>query len=304
MNVKIFRTIFRSFRDAFKSVVRNFSLSLASISCITITLIIVAFALMVSENVRNFTQIIEKDVTVVVFMDNSISDDEIATLKKQINDIDNVASISFKSKNDVKEEMQKSSDTFETILSQWSDEDNPLKDTFTLKVEDVTKIKETVIKIKSLDKVSTVQYGEGLVEKLVGVFDAAEKITIISAVALIVVTLFLIINTIKLTIFSRQEEIGIMRLVGASNSRIKFPFVVEGIVLGMIGSIIPMVIVLYGYPTFYNYFGGVLFSSLIKLINPNVLIYKTAIIVLIAGAFVGMIGSARAVKRYIKVWKK
>lgn len=301
MNVKIFRTIFRSFRDAFKSVVRNFSLSLASISCITITLIIVAFALMVSENVRNFTQIIEKDVTVVVFMDNSISDDEIATLKKQINDIDNVASISFKSKNDVKEEMQKSSDTFETILSQWSDEDNPLKDTFTLKVEDVTKIKETVIKIKSLDKVSTVQYGEGLVEKLVGVFDAAEKITIISAVALIVVTLFLIINTIKLTIFSRQEEIGIMRLVGASNSRIKFPFVVEGIVLGMIGSIIPMVIVLYGYPTFYNYFGGVLFSSLIKLINPNVLIYKTAIIVLIAGAFVGMIGSARAVKRYIKV---
>lgn len=91
------------------------------------------------------------------------------------------------------------------ILQEWDDQDNPLKDTYTIKVKDVSIIGETAKSIEELENVSLVQYGEGLVEKLVGVFGAIEKITIIAAVALTLVTIFLIINTIKLTIFSRQQ---------------------------------------------------------------------------------------------------
>lgn len=299
--MKSCRTFFRSLRDAFKSVVRNFSLSLASITCITITLIIIASALLLSSNVKNFTDEIEKDVTIVAFLDSDVSDETRENFEIAIKKNLNVETFNYKSKSKVKDEMQKENETFSSVLSEWDDASNPLKDTYTIKVNDVKKIGSTAKEIENLDGVNSVQYGEGLVEKLVGVFDAIEKITVVAALALIIVTIFLIINTIKLTIFSRKREIGIMRLVGASNSRIKLPFVIEGIILGMIGSIIPIVVVVFGYTTMYDYFGGVLFSPVIKLVSPMPFVVNASLIILIIGMFVGMFGSARAVRRYIKV---
>lgn len=299
--MKSCRTFFRSLRDAFKSVVRNFSLSLASITCITITLIIIAGALLLSSNVKNFTKEIEKDVTIVAFLDSDVKDnvrEEFETsLKKNLN----VEVFTYKSKSEVKDEMAEENETFSSILSEWDDASNPLKDTYTIKVREVEKIGDTAKEIKKTPGVSSVQYGEGLVEKLVGVFDAIEKVTYCAAFALIIVTIFLIINTIKLTIFSRKREIGIMRLVGASNGRIKLPFVIEGIILGIIGSIIPILVVVFGYTTLYDYFDGVLFSPVIKLVSPNPFVINTSFVILVIGMVVGMIGSARAVRRYIKV---
>ncbi len=120
-------------------------------------------------------------------------------------------------------------------------------------------------------------------------------------IALIVVTVFLIVNTIKLTISARKREISIMRLVGASNITIKMPFIIEGMILGLFGSIIPIVFTTYGYLAFYKHFDGYLFSELIKLIKPEPFIYTTSLIVLAIGILVGMIGSASAVKRYLKI---
>ena len=295
------RTFFRSLRDAFKSVVRNFSLSLASITCITITLIIIASALLLSENVKNFTDEIEKDVTIVAFLESDVKDDTRENFETSLKKNLNVETFDYKSKDEVKNEMAKENKTFSSVLSEWDDASNPLKDTYTIKVRDVKSIGKTAKEIEGTDGVNSVQYGEGLVEKLVGVFDAIEKITYIAALALIIVTVFLIINTIKLTIFSRKREIGIMRLVGASNSRIKLPFVIEGIILGMIGSIIPILVVVFGYTGLYDYFGGVLFSPVIKLVSPMPFVVNTSLIILGIGMVVGMVGSARAVRRYIKV---
>ena len=297
--MKSFRMFFRSIRDAFKSVIRNFSLSIASIACITITLIIIASALIISENVRNFTKLIKEDVTIVAFLDSDITADERKTFEGQIQNLENIDSFEFMSKAEVKEDMSNDYKELSDILNDWDENENPLKDTYTVKVQDVEQINKTATSIENLDKVSSVQYGEGLVEKLVGVFDAVEKATFVAALALIIVTVFLIINTIKLTIFSRQTEIGIMRLVGASNMRIRLPFIVEGIVLGMIGSVIPIIITVYGYTSLYNSFGGVLFSSLIKLVKPTPFVIEVAAVILGVGMLVGMLGSARAVRRYI-----
>lgn len=299
--MKSFRTFVRSLRDALKSVVRNFSLSLASVTCITITLIIIAAALLISENVSNFTNEIERDVTVVAFLDSDVSDEVREEFELNLKKNMNIDNYTFKSKSEVKEEMEKENETFSTVLEEWDDSENPLKDTYTIKVHDVDKIGDTAKEIEGMEGVNSVQYGEGLVEKLVGVFDAIEKITMVAAAALIIVTIFLIINTIKLTIFSRKREIGIMRLVGASNSRIKLPFVIEGIILGIIGSIIPILVIVLGYTTLYDYFEGQLFSPVIKLINPMPFVVNTSLIVLVIGMIVGMIGSYRAVRRYIKV---
>lgn len=299
--MKTFRTFYRSIRDAFKSVVRNFSLSIASVSCITITLVIIASALLISENVKNFTDEIVSDVTIVAFLDSDIDEIGVMSFEDELSKLNNIETYSYKTKAQVREEMIKENETFSDILSNWDDEDNPLKDTYTIKVKDVNDIGKTADEIKKIAGVSTVQYGEGLVEKLVGVFEAIQKITIIAALALIIVTVFLIINTIKLTIFSRKREISIMRLVGASNTRIKLPFVVEGILLGIIGAIIPILIIIFGYTSLYDYFGGQLFSPIIKLVKPMPFVLYTSVIVLLVGMIVGMFGSSRAVRRYIKV---
>ena len=136
---------------------------------------------------------------------------------------------------------------------------------------------------------------------MISAFSSIEKVTYGIVIALVLVTMFLIVNTIKLTISARKKEIGIMRLVGASNFTIKTPFIIEGMILGLFGSIVPVIITTYGYLAFYNYFDGYLYSELIKLIAPEPFIYTTALVVIGIGILVGMVGSAGAVKKYLKI---
>ena len=301
--MKIFRMLGRSIRDAFKSVIRNFSLSLASISCITITLIIVAIAIMASFNVQNFTKEIEKDLTIVIFLNNDATEEDVTSVEQRLIKIPNVdkKSITFESKQEVKEDMQKESEVFDTVLDEWDDSESPLKDTFQVKVKNVENIALTAKKIEKIDQVNTVRYGEGMVDKMITAFSSIEKVTCGIVIALVVVTIFLIINTIKLTISARRREIGIMRLVGASNFTIKTPFIIEGMILGLLGSIVPIIFTTYGYLAFYNHFDGYLFTQLIQLIKPEPFIYSTAGIVVIIGILVGMVGSAGAVRKYLKI---
>ena len=299
--MKLFRMFGRSIRDAFKSVIRNFSLSIASISCISITLIIVAISIMASANVNNFTKLIEKDVTVVVFLNKDIDKDGLKVFEEELSKIQNIESKKFKSKEESKKEMMEESELFASTMSEWDEEDNPLKDSYLIKVKDITQIKKTASEIKDLENVEVVEYGEGMVEKLVSAFALVEKISAALVLVLVIVTVFLIVNTIKLTIFSRKREISIMRLVGASNFSIKNPFVVEGMILGAFGSVIPIIVIIYGYLALYNHFEGQLFSPLIKLISPTPFIYTTSLTILVLGIIVGMIGSSRAVRKYLKV---
>ncbi len=299
--MKLFRMLGRSIRDAFKSVIRNFSLSLASISCITITLIIVAIAVIVTFNVQNFTQEIEKDMTIVVFLDNESTEEDVESVEKQIKSIENVSTYTFQTKQQVKEQMQNESDVFKTVLENFDDENSPLKDTFQVKVKEIEGIKGTAKQIEKIEHVAVVRYGEGMVDKMVSAFSSIEKATYIVGIALILVTLFLIVNTIKLTISARKKEIGIMRLVGASNFTIKTPFIIEGMILGLFGSIVPILISTFGYMYFYDHFDGYLYSELIQLVKPEPFIYQISLIVLGVGVLVGMIGSAGAVRKHLKV---
>lgn len=299
--MKFFRMLRRSIRDAFKSVFRNFSLSLASISCITITLIIVAISIIVTFNVQNFTKEMEKDLTIVVFLDTDTTEEEVEEIRDKLESMSNVESLTYQSKASVKEEMSQENEVFNEVMSTWDDEDNPLKDTFQVKVKVVERISNTAKKIEKIDKVSSVKYGEGMVDNLIEAFEAAQNVSYGMVIALILVTVFLIINTIKLTIFSRKREISIMRLVGASNFTIKTPFIIEGMVLGLLGSIIPILIVCFGYIALYNHFDGYLYSRMITLIEPEPFIYMVSGIVLVIGIIVGMIGSASAVRKYLKV---
>lgn len=299
--MKAVRILSRNIRDSFKSVFRNFSLSLASISCITITLIVVAVSIVLSFNVNNFTTEVEKDVTIVTFLKVDIDDVGRENVLKEINKLDNIASVKYESKMSIANDMMESSETYKNIMSNWTEETSPLQDTYLVKVKEIENIGKTADEIKKIEGVDTLKYGEGMVEQLVSVFDIIRQICYIAVIALIIVTAFLIANTIKITIFSRRREIDIMRLVGASNINIKIPFMLEGLFLGLLGSILPIIITTYGYVAIYDKLDGQVFSAVIKLVEPTPFIYEISVLLIIIGMLVGMFGSWRAVKKYLKI---
>ena len=299
--MRLIRIFNRSIRDSFKSIFRNFSLSIASISCTIITLVLVALAILATRNVTDMTEKIEKDLTMVVFIDSNAKDKDINNIRNELKSIDNIENITYRSKEEIKDNMSKENDTFKTIMDSWSDKENPLQSTFILRIKEIKKIKETATTIKNIDKVTLVKYGETMVDRMVNVFDVVKKGCWVIVIALILVTVFLITNTIKITIFSRRNEINIMRLVGTSNTVIKLPFLFEGLLLGIFGSLIPILLTIFGYTYFYESMGGIILSNLVELTKPNSIIFTTSLALLIIGGVVGMFASLRAVRKYLKV---
>ncbi|MBE6156701.1 MAG: ABC transporter permease [Firmicutes bacterium] len=297
--MKAFRIIGRSIRDAFKSVFRNFSLSMASILCATITLLVVSISLIIAGNVNSATKDLESELSIVVYLEKDANEEDANFLKSAIEKVDGVNTVVYKSKNEWKLEMSEYNSSIGIIFDSY--EDNPLLDSFTVTVNDVKSLDSISESIRKMDKVESANYGEDTVDTLVSVFDVVEKATIVVVIALIFVTAFLITNTIKLTIYSRRNEIEIMRLVGASNTAIKLPFVFEGFIIGILGSLIPVIITIYGYIIAYEKLNGHILTDLISLINPYNFIFYIALIVIGLGALIGMFGSLRAVRKYLKI---
>ena len=152
--MKAFRILGRNIRDSFKSVFRNFSLSLASISCITITLIVVAVTTVLSFNVNNFTEIVEKDVTIVAFLNLDIEDDEIKNVYDEILSLENIecgdldnkgkcVNVQFVDKMEITKDMMESSEIFKNVMKDWTREESPIQNTIQVKVVDINLIGKT-----------------------------------------------------------------------------------------------------------------------------------------------------------------
>ena len=298
-HMRAIRIFGRSIRDAFKSVFRNFSLSFASIMCTTITLILVSVALICAANIDNATKSIEDELSIVVYLSDTVTEEDINNIRADIDSQKNVAEVIFKSKTEWKDEMSEYDATFETVLN-YLDE-NPLMDSFIIRVNDVEHLSDTADYISSISGVDTVKYGEGMVDNIISAFNVVQKVVAVIVIALIVVTAFLISNTIKLTIFSRRNEVEIMRLVGASNITIKIPFIIEGLIIGIIGAVIPVCITIYGYVILYGALNGHVFSNMIVLLEPYNFVFWVSLVLVVLGAVVGMLGSLKAVRKYLKI---
>ena len=303
MIMKLFRMIKNGIRDAFKSVHRNFSLSLASISCISITLLVVALALLVAFNVENFSKKAGDNVTIVTYLNLGVSDEEISDFEKALDGMENVAKgwekeDPSKRKQDLIEE----NDFLSSVGSLIENENEVFHYRYNINVNDVKLIEETRKDIKSLSMVDSAEYGDETISRMIDMFDIAGKIAIGVAVVLMIVTVFLIVNTIKLTIFSRRREISIMRVVGASNLTIKNPFIIEGFIIGLLGSVIPVIVTIFGYKAFYDQLDdGHFMTFWLEFIDPQPFIFLVSLIIVAIGVLVGMFGSSRAVRKYLKI---
>lgn len=298
--MRLFRILGKSISNAFKSIVRNFSLSLASISCTAITLILVSIALLATYNVNSMTKNIEGSMTIIAFIDENATDEEIENVKNSILSIENVDKDNtvFRSKDEIKNELLNDDQIKETLSAF---DENPLLSTMVVNVKNIRKITSTANEIKNIDKVKYVKYGETIVNEVLNAFDFARYACIAAVIALVLVTIFLNENTIKITIFSRKNEIGIMRLVGTSNTVIKLPFIFEGFILGLIGAILPIVLTIFGYTYFYDVLGGKIYTDLLMLVKPADIVYVSSFVLAIIGSLVGVFGSIKAVRRYLKI---
>lgn len=304
--MKAIRIFTRNVKNGLKSITRNFSLSAASVICTTITLSILAIAMIFSANINSFTKELEGSLSIIVYVDKNANSEEIDAIKSKILDIKNVKNdeLLYKSKEDIKQEQLKKTEkdtAIYKIMESWTEKTNPLEPEFIITLKELSEVKDTVETLKKIENVSNVQYSEDIIDKMLPIFSVVEKVTIIIIGGLILVTVFLIWNTIKLTIFARRNEIEIMRLVGTSNFVIKLPFVIEGLFLGLIGSIVPIITAIWGYIISYDKLEGYLFTNIIKMIEPMPFVLSISLIILVIGATVGMVGSYSAVRKYLKI---
>jgi len=257
--------------------------------------------MVLSYNAENVSGLIKKDFSVYVFIDNKSTQEQVEKVKEEVSKVDNIDTYEYETKKQVAEDFKKSSPIFKSIIENWTDEENPFSDIIAIKVKDLNKINSTAAELKKIENVNLVKYGEGIVEQMLNILDTVGTVLVGIVVALVLVTIFLVSNTIKLTIFSRRKEIEIMRLVGASNINIKLPFVIEGLFLGVLGSLIPIILTIYGYNKLYVYMTANNISPFLQLIKPLPFIYMISLILLGIGTLVGAFGSANSVRKYLKI---
>lgn len=295
--------ISRPIKEGFSGVGRHLAMSISSAIAVTITLIIISLFMIFSFNVQNFTKNIESsmEISVMVAYD---SEDKEDTIKQQIEAIDGVKTVTF---SDKAQEFQYYIDSFEDEATKEAFEpfrdDNPMHDAFYVEAESGDQITEIAKIIQNIDGVSEVNYGGQSTVSMVDTMSAIRKIGGFLVAGLTILAIFLIQNTIKLTISARKDEITIMRNVGATNSFIRSPFVIEGIIIGVLGAIIPVGLTIWGYTILYKQTGGFIVSNMFKLVKPNPFIYYVGGILLGLGVVVGLIGSILSVNRYLR-WKR
>lgn len=288
----------RHIREGAKNIFRNSWMSVASIGAVTTTLILVGVFLALILNINHFAKNIEEEVQLNVYIDFLADEDQITQLGEQIKAIPEVVSVTFSSK---EEELTKLIESLGEDGEMWEmfEQSNPLNDVYIVKTAEATQYKNVASKVAKMDYVEEVNYREDTVDNLLTFNHYARIIGLIFVGALLLTAMFLISNTIKMTIIARSEEISIMRLVGAKNSFIRFPFFIEGLLLGIIGSIIPITLVTVGY--YYLYTKVNLKIPFFEWLPFNPFAWQLSLLLLAIGAIIGIWGSVMSVRKFLRV---
>ncbi len=296
----MFRRFFHHIKEGFYGFCRHIGMALSSASAVMITLILIGLFIVLTFNLYAMTSSIEDSITLsALIKDGTTIQSE--DLKRQIEAIEGVERAEFHTKDE----------EFDYYLETYNDpdlrafyetyrEDNPFKDAFIVYAqsgEDIPHIKDSLSKMSAIDEVYD---GGDNTYTLVEVLDNVRIVGGLLVGALCILAIYLIYNTIKITIASRSDEIWIMRNVGAKNGYIRAPFLVEGIIIGFIGALIPMLLLILGYIYLYETYNGSLFGAF-SLLHPYPFIFYVALSLLGIGVIVGFFGSYISVFKYLRL---
>jgi len=295
------RTLGRHVREGVKNLGRNGWMTFASISAVAITLLILGVFLILALNVNHFAKTVEKQVEIRVFLDVLATKENIKQVEQNIRTIPKVESVTFISKDEGLKQFKESLGE-KAYLFDGLEQDNPLPDSFVVKTKLPQETAAVAKQIKQMEHVNNVDYGEGTVEKLFAWTGTIRNVGIAFIAGLGFTAMFLIANTIKLTIVARRREIEIMKLVGATNWFIRWPFFVEGLLMGVIGAIIPIVMLGISYHYLLDTINSSLpTKQLFRLLPLFPLANQVALILIMIGAFIGIWGSLVSVRRFLRV---
>ena len=290
------RTFLRHVKEGFKSIGRNGWMSFAAISAVSITLLLVGSLIGIVSNINNFATDIENDVSVRVYVDLAATDEIQDNLADQLVALEQVENVTFSSREDELENVKGSyGDTFDLFEG----DRNPLHDVFIVDTISPEVTAEVAAEIEGMEYVSDVNYGGADADKLFKMTSTIRNVGGIIIAALIFTAVFLISNTIRITIFSRSTEIEIMKLVGATNWFIRWPFLIEGALIGFIGAVIPSVVLWFLYDTIFGTVSGFLSGTTFALLSPDPFMYQLILGLMAIGVTIGAVGSAFSMRRFL-----
>lgn len=303
-----FSTILRHIREGFKNIIRNGWMSFASMSSIFISLFILGVFVLLAMNVNLMADQIESKVQIRVFLQTDVEEAKVTDLQNKIGNIPEVSKVTYVSKEEglqiLREAMGEENGDW---LEGYSDENNPLMVSFTIEVYDpqtVEAVAESIMAINAAEENSPIfriKYGQGTVETLFEITNAVRNIGFVIVIGLGVTAMLLISNTIKMTIIARRREIGIMKLVGATNAFIRWPFFIEGALIGFISSLITSGLVLLSYSQILKLTQLEMSLMLITLVPLKEAGLTTTVLIVGIGTLIGIWGSTISVRKYLKV---
>jgi cell division transport system permease protein len=303
-----FSTLLRHIREGLKNIVRNGWMSFASMSSIFISLFILGVFVLLAMNVNLMADQIESKVQIRVFLNTDVDDAKVAELQNKIGNMPEVSKVIFVSKEEGLQILREAmGDENGDWLEGYSDENNPLMVSYTVEVYDpqtVQLVADAIQAINSTDSdepIYRVKYGQGTIETLFKITNALRYIGLVIVVGLGVTAMLLISNTIKMTIVARRREIGIMKLVGATNAFIRWPFFVEGALIGLVSSVITAGIMILGYSQLVNLTQTELSLMLITLVPLKTAALNVSVLIIGIGTLIGILGSTISIRKYLKV---
>ena len=296
---------FRHIREGFYGVGRHAAMSVSSASAVTITLLIISIFLIATGNMQQVMMNLEGSVKISAFVAYDHEDQsQMDMIQAKIKNIDSVVSVEFSSKDQEFDELMSTYDdeNARAALETYR-EDNPLHHAYYVEVAEGSALEGVAQQISAIEGIETVNYGGESALMFVEALNSVQVGGAVLVLGLSALAIFLIANTIKLTIYARSNEIAIMRDVGATNGFIRAPFVVEGMIIGALGSLIPIILTVFGYIFIYNKLGGKMFSEMFQLIPPHPFVLYLSGILIAIGMVVGLIGSFMSVTKYLR-WKR
>jgi len=291
------RTLSRHFRESFKSLARNSWMTFASASAVTVTLLLVGVFVMIMMNLNKVADDLEKDVEIKVLVELTADEAMIAQLDEKINAVEGVGSVVYSTKEAELEDLIKD---FGKNMG-LSEQNNPLRAAFYVKATDPLDTEAVAKKINRIENVYSVEYGEMQIKKLFSFLDLSRNVGLGLILALLFTAMFLISNTIRITIVARGREIEIMKLVGATNWFVRIPFILEGMWIGILGAILPMTLVSVLYYNLFNAAQPYLKGEMFELLPLTPFLYQVNGLILVMGIFIGVWGSFMSVRKFLRV---
>ena len=285
-------------KETYKSIRRNGFMSFASISTVAVSLLVLGMFLMIFLNTNNLAQYLENQVQISVYMQDSATDKELDSVKDKLTKMPGVVKVTQVNKHQALERFKKRLGDQEQLLNSLGKE-NPFPNSFEVQVDNPDRIKVLTPQIGQLPKVETAKFGQEVVEHLFQLTKILRLGGIVLVVFLAMATLFIISNTIRLTVFARRKEVIIMKYVGATDWFIRWPFLLEGMTLGFFGAVVAFVLINSIYASLLDRIHATL--AFLPLLPTSPLLLYVDLFLLAAGTGIGALGSYISLRKFLRV---